>query len=424
MRLVVITVAFVGSIAGSATAQVPACSDQPVNNVAENRSTNKPVGFDTVVVGTEAGAAIQNGDLGAVGANWTKQQADTFQTLHAMDKTRVLVWSNATKTASCFQKTPDDAPAVVSPAKAPPAGGGAGRYDEDDCALAGGEWLTRLTKSPGARVTVILFKEDTGVCYQNTDRPTQGDPIHVGVFTSDRAAWDGVRATFEPCALEPTSPAILVSGQLPPTLLGQQSTDWILREYPQHSCWNSSVVITVQGKGKQVSHTLAQATRYRATLHIGTIFSDSHEVTFGLRPEGGVNKIFAEGPSEQGPEYVAALVFYSVLKYVPAMFGGPSYPGRDPIRDNTFFDKLGAVVGVGLKSPTKRFVTGFSFEIAAGVNVIGVWDWGQTNALAGVKEDDTFSGTKDLIPIRKEWRQQWVWGVSLDILYATTALRR
>jgi hypothetical protein len=273
-------------------------------------------------------------------------------------------------------------------------------------------------------VTVIVFKEALGVCYQSTQRPTQGDPIHVGVFTMNPQNWDAVRATFEPCALEPATPSILASGQLPKLPSRQQSVDWELRRYPAKACYNSSVVVTVHGTTEQITHTIQQANRYRATLHVGTVFTDEHEVSFGLRPEAGVNKVFNEGPTDKGPEYVAALVFYSVLKYLPTLVGKPAYPGRDPIADNDIGDKIGAVVGMGLRNPLKRFVFGGSFEVAAGVNVLGVWEWSEANVLAGINEGDPFSGAKEAIPVRKEWRRGFVFGVSLDIVYATTALSR
>ena len=108
-------------------------------------------------------------------------------------------------------------------------------------------------------------------------------------------------------------------------------------------------------------------------------------------------RIFAEGPIDRGPEYVAALVFYSLPRY----FSKRGFHGRDPVEDNGWKDRFGGVVGVGLQDPTKRFITGFSFEVAAGVNVLGVWDWAEDNTLRGVSEGDVFTGTVKEIPCAK-----------------------
>ena len=72
----------------------------------------------------------------------------------------------------------------------------------------------------------------------------------------------------------------------------------------------------------------------------------------------------------------------------------------------------------------KRFITGFSFEAAAGVNILTVWDWAETNVLAGIEEGDVFAGDVEEIPTRKEWRQKFVFGVSMDLVYASNAFRR
>jgi hypothetical protein len=69
-------------------------------------------------------------------------------------------------------------------------------------------------------------------------------------------------------------------------------------------------------------------------------------------------------------------------------------------------------------------VAGFSFEVAAGVNIIGVWDWVETEVLRGVEEGDIFVGEPEDIPTQKEWRQKFVFGLTLDIVYAATAFRR
>jgi len=217
-------------------------------------------------------------------------------------------------------------------------------------------------------------------------------------------------------------PNILVNDRLPTITTEARAAEWdIYHKFPARQCFDPSVLINVQGPESQTfSYAVRQATRYRATLHLGTVFTESHETTFGLRPVGEEKRIFAQGPIDRGPEYVAALVFYSLPRY----FQRGGFHGRDPVEDNGWKDRFGGVIGVGLQHPTKRFVTGFSFEVAAGVNVLGVWDWAQDNTLRGVKEGDLFTGEVEEIPVQKEWRQKFVLGVSMDLVYAATALKR
>jgi hypothetical protein len=310
-------------------------------------------------------------------------------------------------------------------------------FTERDCEPAGARWLKDIQGTNPARAgstSVLLFREDGQLCFAPNARPAQGDPIYAGVFTDDSLYWANGRITFQPCSLEPSSPSVLVSDRLPQLAGGQlQAANFDIEKFPVRQCWDRNVVINIEpsasavpaaGSARQISYTLTQASRYRATLHLGVVFTENHETTFGLRPDGNVNRVFAEGPVDKGPEYVAALVFYSILRYIPPLGGKASYQGRDPVEDNGFADKLGAVIGVGLQNPLKRFVTGFSFEIAAGVNVLGVWDWNQANVLSGINEGDIFTGTEEEIPVFKEWQQKFVFGVSMDLVYATNAFRR
>ena len=434
MRAVFVMVLLV-LLSGSASAQgLMPCAGTTPTTLKPQTAIGAPTGFLTPVQvglrnGTELGPVP-----GAIGASWTEEQVGEIQKLRAKTmEAPVLIWtlSGGTK---CFQLI----------AGTPGAGGGGGgggdtptdnvvtndprNFEEDQCAQAGSQWLQRIGNDYPTRrrdrTTVLVFKEDIGVCWQSNDRPAQGDPIYIGVFTDNPTQWDMIRADFQPCSLEPDTPSILITDRLPQFPPGRQSGAWVLREYPVRRCWNSSVVVTVRGAESQFSHTLVQASRYRATLHLGTVFTENHETEFGLRPEGGVNKIFAKGPEDKGPEYVAALVFYSLLRYLPALAGGEAYQGRDVIRDNAFADKIGAVVGVGLRNPLKRFIFGASVEVAAGVNILTVWDWAEASELSGVSEGDVFTGTEEQIPTLQVWQSKFVVGVSLDLVYATAAFRR
>jgi hypothetical protein len=434
MRAVVVMVVLVFASVPAFAQDLAACMGAGVSSIDAPATVNAPVGaIAPVQVGLRNGTILGT-VTGAIQANWTAEQIKEIQTFrgNTMEQA-VLIWtlSGGTK---CFQLLAQGSGApsatVTQPQvlNTPAAANDPRSFEEDQCAQAGSQWLQRIGNDYPTRrrdrTTVLVFKEDIGVCWQSNDRPAQGDPIYIGVFTDNPTQWDMIRADFQPCSLEPDTPSILITDRLPQFPPGRQSGAWVLREYPVRRCWNSSVVVTVRGAESQFSHTLVQASRYRATLHLGVVFTENHETEFGLRPEGGVNKIFAKGPEDKGPEYVAALVFYSLLRYLPALAGGEAYQGRDVIRDNAFADKIGAVVGVGLRNPLKRFIFGASVEIAAGVNILTVWDWAEASELSGVSEGDVFTGTEEQIPTLQEWRSKFVVGVSLDLVYATAAFRR
>lgn len=408
-----------------ASAQIVACKPSIYSStLAANEKVVPPAEFTRVSIAASSGAQLAGFDLGAVGDAWSAAQIDTLR--KARKAGAVLIWS-ADDGRRCRQSYPTiDGPAgaATTTGAGAPSNFFAQTYPgPDSCAEAGAGWLARLRMDRAAH-TVILFQEDLGVCYQSTQRPTQGDLIHVGVFTDTPDDWDSVRAQFQPCALEPSAPGVLANGTLGDIKSLVQAAEWVLRPYPPRACWNETVVISVQGGDKQISHTLAQAKRYRATVHLGIVSTEDHEVTFGLRPEGGVNKVYEQGPSNKGPEYVGALVIYGLPHYVGTLFGRP-YPGRDPVKDTGPFDRLGGVIGFGLKDPTERFVAGLAFEVAAGINVLFVREFAQVTTLAGIKPGDPFTGTAEQIPTTKSWsNDKWVWGISLDLVYATAAFKR
>jgi hypothetical protein len=338
-----------------------------------------------------------------------------------------LVWTQLGQTACRyrFRLATGAAVAAAPGAAAPPPALSAratGRlYRDDECHIAGNEWMAEV--APGSRRASVLLFDDAGqLCYPPPVRPRQGDAIHVGIFTGD-PTWSASRITLQPCMLESATPNVLATGRLSDiSQLQSEGPTHRVFAFPVRHCWNSPVAVEIaaaDGK-RRISYSLEQVTLYRATLHLGTVFTENHDQTFGLRPDGSVNRIFAQGPVDKGPEYVAALVFYSLPRY----FTRGGFHGRDPVADTGWKDRLGGVMGVGLRNPTKRFVAGFSLEIAAGVNAIAVWDWADTGVLKDVAEGSVFTGREDEIPTQREWRQKFVVGVTLDLVYAATAFRR
>ncbi|HEX6042469.1 hypothetical protein [Longimicrobium sp.] len=167
-----------------------------------------------------------------------------------------------------------------------------------------------------------------------------------------------------------------------------------------------------------------QSELYRATLHLGTLFTTLHNRSFGLRPDGEDQRIYSKGPTDRGPEYYAAVVLYGLPHYIPSLFGGDRYRGRDVVRDHSLADRIGGVVGVGLSDPRKQFVLGLAFEALAGVNVTGTWNFARVNSLAEVEEGAVFTGAESEIPQRQEWENEFVLGVSLDLRYVAALTKR
>lgn len=305
-------------------------------------------------------------------------------------------------------------------------------WPERGCGQAGARWEGEIRRELGSDdFTQIVFLEDRGVCYRggNRDYGVTGNPIYVGVFTDDEKVWDEANIQYEPCAIESAVPAVLVNDKASVLSNFQSGLNaWVLRTYPQRSCFNTTVGVTVTGRVDEKTVTartsLEQAQRYRATLNLGTLFTDLHNRTFGLRPDGDGQRIYGQGPTDTGPEYYAAVVLYGLPYYLPSLLGGERYRGRDVIHENGLLDRIGGVIGVGISDPRKQFVAGFAFEALAGVSVTGTWNFMRVNKLAGVNEGDLFTGAADRIPQRQEWDQKFVIGVALDLRYVSALVTR
>jgi hypothetical protein len=301
-------------------------------------------------------------------------------------------------------------------------------WNEGDCPRAGAQWRQELRRRTGGeRFTEIVFLENHDVCYRSREYGVNGDPIFVGVFTRDAEAWDTATVQYEPCSIEPASPTVLISDKSS-ALSGFQSAGWRLRTYLERACFNPSVVVTLRtgiGPGTVTARTtLEQATRYRATLHLGSAFTTLHDRAFGVRPDGSGQRIYGRGTDNSGPEYYAAVVLYALPRYLAALGGGGSYPGRDVVHDDGVLDRIGGVVGVGLKDPRRQFVAGLALEALPGVNVTGTMYMARVTRLAGVSEGDVFTGTADAIPTRQVWEREFAWGVSLDLRYVSALVTR
>jgi hypothetical protein len=117
------------------------------------------------------------------------------------------------------------------------------------------------------------------------------------------------------------------------------------------------------------------------------------------------------------------MVFYSVVKYVPSLFGGDSYQGRDVIHDNDLFDRIGLMLGAGIQRPLDRFVAGVAFYIIPGISITRAYEFAKLNTLAGVSVGDKFSGEAASLPIKAVWEHGWTTGIAVDLRYAIRLFR-
>ena len=277
--------------------------------------------------------------------------------------------------------------------------------------------------------TALIFDENLHLFYQSRPYGVAGDLIFVGIFFTDLI---GPTIEFSPCSLEPESPLLYVGDTSVLGLLQSKGPGFKTYVFPPRRCFNSSVSIKIKALKPDPSQKaepsliegnfpLSQYNRYRGTLQMGVLFTDQHEVAFGLRTANDKKYIYNKGPVNNGPEYTASLVIYSIFRYVENLFSTKKhFSGRDIVNDRSFIDLLGAVIGVGLTNPVNRFVLGLSYEVAYGINLIGVVEFARHNQLgAGLAEGAEYSGTEDTIPIHQYWANKFVVGLSLDLRYVT-----
>ncbi|MFP2909474.1 hypothetical protein ACLESD_31410 [Pyxidicoccus sp. 3LFB2] len=440
LRAMLLGVVLLGGAAHAQAACTPAEVDPGQNTPAGvPPSVTVPAGFTSLDKAQvrKADGSFTDANLGGQAANLAPGKiwgATVIAALRAeatrLNGTPVLLFSGAAG-AKCFQTVKLEGAAANPPvgasaateAKAPPPPG-TGSLEE--CREAASQWQTEIVKqTKGGRssgYTLIVFMESGEICHANRDYGVEGDPIYVGVYTA-LTNWAPTR--FEPCAIEPAAPAVYVSVDkvaLTKEESARQAGGFTLRKNTPRRCFNANVDISFRqtgttGETGAIRYNLSQHRRYRATLQLGAIFTPQHVREFDVRPEGEENILYSKGPNGRGVEYTASLVLYGAPRYVLSLFGGPSYPGRDLVHDQGVLDRLGAVLGIGLTQPGRRFVAGLSFEVLYGVNVLYVADVLRAPQPVGAELNEPFAGTRDDIRTEDRWNTRGVFGLSVDLLY-------
>jgi hypothetical protein len=399
------------------SAPVEAQSCPPARTLSDGDRIELPQGYKTFD-GLKAADGGPAPVTLLVGDKINAAQADQINKLHGV----YLQFSNGPQI--CKQAVASAAVGRAGEGKGgnPPLASNAGHTAAPaDCRKAGEAWATDValqTKS----YTMIVFTESGDVCYANRLYGVAGDPIYIGLWTnvSDPVSWKPIQ--FTPCSLEDAAPAIFVSADSVSVRPQAQAGDhWDLMRGQPRQCFNDSVGISAatQSNNQAVAFTLLQYRQYRATLQLGVLFTPQHTSSFGLATNSaGASVIHDSASHGNGPEYVASLVVYGLPHYLHTLVGGPVYRGRDLLHDDSLWDRLGLVTGIGLSEPSRRYVVGVSFEIMYGFNVVFAEELHRQTVLeAGVDSGAPFLGTADAIPKHDQWNHEVVVGISLDLRY-------
>jgi hypothetical protein len=410
-------------------------------------TANLPPNTGKLVLVYENGTVADDKLTAVQRGSWTPSQADIDKLTQAQPSKARLQFLQADGKPGCTRAFNVTTPSNVKPPgpASGPSNVGAGSVTETvfaqtDCSKAGAAWAAELARRPGHRVggfTELVFLEspvggDANVCYYNRDYGVVGDPIYVGVFGQKAVTWLATR--FEPCSAQPVAPKIQQSSEKFPSDL--HAGTWQLQTFLERRCYNTAVDVSIVGNhlGENVvqRYPLTQYDRYRGTVQAGILYTDLHNAAFGLRQDqSDTNKtfIYDKGPSNRGPEYIATLNLYAILKYLPSLLGRSggtdygTYAGRDPIHDQDILDRIVAILGVGITNPTRRFSVGASFEVIYGISAIWVQDFAKVTELApGTSTTVPFTGTEAEIPTIFVWRHRAAWGLSIDLRYMSALL--
>jgi hypothetical protein len=316
--------------------------------------------------------------------------------------------------------TPSPAPSSVTPAGGgDPSAAGSRPNNLTDCAVAAGAMEKQLSEETRKRgYTLIAFMQSGEICYANRLYGIVGQEIFVAVYSDVTTQWQPLR--FEPCALESAAPSIFVSVDSVNLISGRQAAVWKLRQYPARTCYNATINISMAAEAGAgaISYTLGQYQLYRGTLQLGALFTDQFVQTFDVRPdEGGQGIVYSRGPTGRGIDYTATLVLYGLPYYLPSLFGGDYYSGRDLLHDQGILDRTGLVLGVGLTKPGRRFVAGAAFEIMYGLNLMILADVFRSPQLVGTQVGQPFDGSAADLRTQDRWKVKPVLGLSVDLLY-------
>lgn len=282
----------------------------------------------------------------------------------------------------------------------------------------------------------VLVDTSGHACYI-PENLKQTAPVHfAAVAAAGEATPTAVTAEVTPDTDCPTPTSTLhVTGDVPPFALKAR----LAGDSPVPTYMPSANAIACQGDKASVDVSVIQRDGSTAkattklvlygltngTVQLGVLSSRLGDTSYGLVSSGDHTVITDKSPQTRGPQYVATVVVQAFPKQVESLLPKhAAYYGRDMLHDNEWDDKVGLVFAFGIKDPTKRFGLGLSYELASGINVIGVHEWVNRSVLDGAKVGDTFAGAAADIPTRNEWARGWAIGLTFDMSYLTNIFKK
>ena len=311
-----------------------------------------------------------------------------------------------------------------------------------ECLRAASTWQVSIPGSSagetmsaqGTYRVPVLFNSAGVHCY-SPPIVRQGDLLLVGMVLRAGEEPPLASVDFTGCPLESVTPDVLANGDIPKLQGGGNVAKADLSVYflDSRTCGGEAPTISLKiGSGESAASTpykVNQYKRYRATFHLGAVYTDLREPDFALRSDGMSNVIFDKEANERGPEYVATLIVPGIAYYIEDWFRGGrqnvndprewGYKGRDPLHDSSFKDRLGLVLSAGIEHPGDRFGVGLSYEIAYGINLVALYELAKLKHLEGVNLGDTFMGTADQLTTDKEWESKFSLGLTFDLAYVS-----
>lgn len=266
----------------------------------------------------------------------------------------------------------------------------------------------------------VIFDAAGNVCYQPATLRQRDQLNFVMAWTSAQEVRNDVTALPGQCTKATAAP--VVRDALEEKQVMARNVITAYRRLLSMICASDSpqVTLTIPAQGnasaKTVSHTFPLYERETAAIHTGVVFSKLRDPSYGLRTLNGQTTIVNEEASNRGPEYVAMVVVHALPRYFLSPVGF-SYPGRDLTHDNEWQDRLGLAFSFGLQEPKRRLGVGLSYEIAKGINLVGLSEWMKRDRLSGVAEGDVFAGAATDIPKRKHWDRSFALGITFDTAY-------
>lgn len=314
------------------------------------------------------------------------------------------------------------------------------QLESKTCAELGDGWFNTVAGSAPVRTGaplkhVIIHTTEGRICYRKAQtrridggtseiaRVTQGDLLYFGLYGLPSKLSE-LRQQIDTCSLQPSAPQVFDGGTLG---IEEQAGDGDevpeLLKMPPVECFDDTIEVKYLESGNTTAFAqkIRQYKRYQATWQVGVLWTDLMEPSYTVTDLGDGPIIRNTEAGSRGPEYMGSLVVYGIPHHLRSLIDGQPgrYAGRDIVNENRWDDRLGLFLSFGLSDPDETIGIGLSFEIANGINITATQLFRKLPRLDGVAEGDAFTLGADQIPIRDDWDDELVIGLSIDGRFLT-----